>query len=129
MRFRKIAIFICIISLSLIFLIESSTAMVCFCGRCFPRASQDVEMMIKATSSKDYSNNNIRICNIEKGMTLKGAHFPKPVHDFKIFFASIINSLIDISSAKQFSTDIKLFHDYEMVQSFPICLKTLSIRC
>jgi len=126
---RNVAALFFITAFVLVFFIESSTAMVCFCGRCFPSASQDIEIMIKAVSYKGSSNNNIRICKSEKGKTLKGVHFPRQVHDSKILFASIINSLINISSVTQAANNNKLFHDYKMVQSFSICLKTLSIRC
>lgn len=126
---RNVVTLLFIISFTLVFFIESSRALVCFCGKCFPVASQNIELKIKSTSSKGSSKNNIKICNIEKGKTLKGAHSPKQVHDSKIFFTSIVNSIIDISSVKPCATNAILFHDYIIVQSFPISLKTLSIRC
>jgi len=126
---RNFVTLLFIISFALVFLIECSTALACFCGRCLPTASQDTNLKIKSTSSKGSSSGNSRICNFVKVKAIKGIDFSKQAFDSKHFFTSNMNASTGSLSYKRSVNNISFFYGCGITRLLPVYLQTLSIRC
>jgi hypothetical protein len=126
---RNFVTLLFIISFALVFFIESSRALACFCSRCLPTASQNINLKIKSTSSKDFFSGNTMICNFVKVKAIKGIVSSKQAFDSKHFFSSNINASTESLLYKRSVTNISFYNDCGITQPLPVYLQTLSIRC
>jgi hypothetical protein len=119
-----------ITSLSLIFVIESVMAVLCFCGKCFPQSfPSSVELKINSNIYKSSADSNYKICNFEKRKSLKGIFFSKQSPAVKTYTTLLSCSFHDCVSLRQTQLDLRLLPHAGILRASPIFLKNLSIRC
>jgi hypothetical protein len=129
MALRNLIRLIFILPLGSVFFVASLTAMVCFCGRCFPASMQDINLKISSTVDKSSPGNSYKSCNFVKGKSLKGIPLTKQADKLKIFSKFIHSDFHDYSFTRQFKSSMRPFSHSGIIYASSIFLKNLSIRC
>lgn len=119
-----------IVSLTLVFSIQSATAVACFCGRCFPQNIQSkIDLKINSTVYKTSSDGRFKSCNFEKGKSLRGICFSKRAPNVKSFSTFGISDSQDYSLIHQSLSSLRVSSHCGILHASPVFLKNLSIRC
>ena len=101
----------------------------CFCGRCFPAAVQDVKLKANSAIEKSSHQGSYRDCNFVKGNSLKGVCFSNHVVKLKKSPEIINLDSCNYLFSSELQAAMKDLFRYENFRVSLIFLKNLSIRC
>jgi hypothetical protein len=126
---RNVITLFFVMTFTLVFFIESSTASVCFCGRCFPSGPQDSKLKINSAFDKNPSGKNYRICHLINGKSFIRICPDQSVSKIKTCFSPITCNSQNCSSLNLSRISLRFIDNCEAFQHQHLYLKNLSLRC